>query len=417
MKQIVSIALSFILFFAVFSSVPTIFADSEIIVFVEKTEYFAGDSIYVFGQLSHSFNSTEQISIIVVSPSGNIWKSLFARPDSEGRFGITIGVLSSLDSTGTYVVSARYYTFTNQITFQVRTPQTLEINSNKEVYLANETISFSGHVSPVVDGSQVTIKIGLDPFWVAVGQSIPLKDGSFTLNNFYKVQPDDNAIWTVKATYGPYVDETFLIYVGAKLTITSDQSEYVPGQTLNIVGSVSPASPGSVIITVKNPSGGLFYNDSVPIGGGSFSASTEIFPGDESGNYSVSVNFLGVTNTSYFVVGHLDSSVMKVSGLSLGGSRYVRLGSPINVTATLTNIDVVSHDFIFIIQISDSSGKIVFITSQEANDIRPNMTIDEIVGTSSISVKGTYTVKAFVWDSWDTPNVLSNVHSFSMVIW
>ncbi len=87
------------------------------------------------------------------------------------------------------------------------------------------------------------------------------------------------------------------------------------------------------------------------------------------------------------------------------------------MTATLTNIDVVSHDFIFIIQISDSSGKIVFITSQEANDICPNRTIDEIVGTSSISVKGTYTVKAFVWDSWDTPNVLSNVHSFSMVIW
>ena len=416
MKQIVSIALSFILFFAVFSSVPTIFADSEIVVFVEETEYYAGDSIYVFGQLSHSFNSTEQISIIVVSPSGNIWRSLYTHPDSEGRFGLTIGVLSSLDSTGTYVVSARYYAFKNQTTFQVRTPQTLEITSNKEVYLADETISFSGHVSPVVDGYQVTIRIGPDQSWVAVGQSIPLKDGSFTLNNFYQIQPEDNAIWTVKATYGPYSDETFLIYVGAKLTITSDKPEYVPGQTLNIAGSVSPASPGSVIITVKNPSGGIFYNDSVSIGGGSFSTSADIFPGDESGNYTVSVNFLGVTNTTTIVVGHLDSSVMKVSGLSLGGSRYVRSGSSINVTATLTNLDIVSHDFIFIIQISDSSGKIMFISSQSAT-IFPKNIIEQTVGTSSISVKGTYTVKAFVWDSWGSPNVLSNIHSFNMVIW
>ncbi|MFC1753985.1 hypothetical protein ACFL96_11445 [Thermoproteota archaeon] len=415
MKQIISIGLSFILLFSIFNTIPIIFADSPIVVFVEEIEYVAGDSVYVFGQLEYPFNITEQVSIIVASPSGKIWKSLSTRPDSEGRFGVTLGIISSLDSTGTYLVSARYYAFTNQTTFQVRTPQTLEITSDKEIYLADEIISFSGHVSPVIDGYQVTIRIGIDTFWI-VGQSTPLKDGSFTLNNFYKVQPDDNDIWTVEASYGPFSETTFLIYVGAELTITSDKSEYVPGQTLNITGSISPSSPGSVVITIKNPSGGIFYNDTAPIGDGTFGTSTDIFPGDQTGIYSVSVNFLGVTNTSTFVIGRLDSSVMEVSGLSLDGSRYVRSGSLINVTVSLTNLDIVSHDFIFIIQISDSSGKIWFITSQSHN-ILPDEIIYQNVGTPSISEKGIYTVKAFVWDNWENPNVLSNIHSFPMVIW
>lgn len=416
LKQVFSIVVSFVLLFSIFTTVPQISADSPIVVFVEEIEYVAGDSIYVFGQLEYPFNITDSVSIIVSTPSGNIWNSLTARPDSEGRFGVTIGVISSLDSTGTYLVSARYYSFVNQTTFHVRTPQILEITSDKEVYLVNDTISFSGNVSPVIDGYHVTVRIGTDPSWVVVGQAMPSSDGSFSLNNLYKVQPQDNDIWIVEASYGPFSDKTLLIYVGARLTITSDQSEYVPGQTLDISGNISPASPGSVDITIKNPSGGIFYSGNISIGGGVFSLSTPIFPGDEAGTYTATVNFLGVKNTTNFIVGRLDSSVMQVSDLSSDGSRYVRSGSMAIITSTLTNLDIVSHDFTFIIQISDSSGKIIFISSQSATLDSKNI-IDQTVGTLIISEKGIYIVKAFVWDSWGNANALSDIHSFKMVIW
>ncbi|MFQ6134220.1 MAG: hypothetical protein ACE5KU_00195 [Nitrososphaerales archaeon] len=420
MRKIIASLLASSILLTILAPIPLTSALSQIDVYTDKTVYVAGESVYVFGTIEEPAGGSVRVNITVANPSGGVWASVFVLPGSEGDFGATVGSISQIDSTGTYVVFVRYLALTNSTTFQVKTPQTITVETDKLVYLIDETITVFGSVSPLIEGYRVTLRIGTNESWVSVDQATPMSDGSYIFKDFYKVRSIDNGNWIVNATYGPLASATNSIYVGLRISLTSVKSEYLPGQLVNITGAVSPVVSGPVRVVVKNPSGGVWLDvDATPDDTGKFNVTEVVYPGDQVGSYSVSLSYWGVSKDTSFVVGRLGSSTLRISTLGIYDASgdpvlLLRPGSMVRVRATLINMDIVTHEFVFITQIKDSSGKLVFIGSQSSS-VKPGGFVGQTVG-QLFTDKDTYTVEVFVWDSWSNANSLSDIQTLTFRI-
>jgi hypothetical protein len=413
------------LILTIFPQMPLTSALSNISIYADKPIYMAGESVYVYGKISEPSDVSSPVQITVSNPSGGVWSSVSLTLGPAGDFGATVGTISPLDSTGTYVVDVSYQSLSNRTAFQVKTPSRLAFNSSKMVYLVGETISVTGAVSPLIEGYRVTLRLGTnatcsDQCVIAVAQITPKSDGSFTLPNFYKVRPIDNGHWFINATYGPFSSAVVEVYVGINITLSLSSNEYVPGQRINISGTVSPLVSGPVDISVKNPSGSIWYEGSVnPTGNGSFSVQVVPYPGDQIGNYSISTSYWGVTRNTNFTLGMLGSSTMKITTAGVFDindkpAPWLYSGSMVRVRAIIVNQDVVSHNFTFIIQIKDSAGNLVFMGAQSSS-VALNGFVGQTIGQRFYD-RGTYTAEVFVWDSWLGGNALSEVQTLTFHI-
>lgn len=425
MRKIIAPILAASLLLTVLTPIPLTSALSEIAVHSDKTVYVAGEAVYIFGTIGKPVGDLPRVNITVASPSGGVWASVFIPPDPEGDFGVTVGSISELDSTGTYVVTATYLALKNVTTFQVKTIQKITVNPDKLVYLIGEPVTVSGRVSPLIEDYRVTLRIGpngscTDECGGAVGQVIPESDGSYVARDFYTVRSIDNGNWIVNATYGPLAHAAVSIYVGVKIIMAPVQPEYLPGQLVNITGTVSPMISGPLKVEIKNPSGGVWLSVEETLDyQGKFNVTGVVYPGDQVGNYTVSASYWGVSNSTSFLVGHLGSSTLSISTLGIydaSGDPVLRLqpGSTVRVRATLINTDIVTHEFVFIIQIKDSSGRLVFIAFQSSS-LNPSEFVGQTAG-QPFSDKDTYTVEVFVWDSWENANPLTEVHTLQFKI-
>lgn len=421
MKKVIASLLALSVLLVALTPIPLTAAFSQISVYTDKAVYAADDSVYIYGTVVTPLTPFERVNVTVAAPSGGVWSSILLLPDSLGNFGATVGIISTLDSTGTYLVSVKYLNFVNSTTFQVKTPQTLTVKTDKTVYLVNETITVSGQVSPLIQGYRVTLRVGLGgTSWSAVAQTTPTSDGSYVFKDFYKVRSIDNGKWVLNVTYGPFASSAVSLYVGVRVNLFLGKTEYLPGQRVNVTGYVSPLISGPVTVYLKNPSGVLWVDpEVVPDSTGKFTVMQMVYPGDQVGNYSVSASYWGVTNRTSFLVGRLGVLAMSVSSLGVYNVSdnfvsQISAGSLVRVKATLNNLDKVTHKFVFITQIKDSSGKIVFIGSQSSS-VKPGSIIGQVVGTT-LQVKDTYTVEVFIWDSWVDANTLSEVYTVKFKI-
>ncbi len=425
LRRITAAILIVSLVLTIFPQMPLTSALSQISLTADKPIYVAGDSVYIYGKISEPSDTSAPVRITVANPSGGDWSSVSLTLDPAGDFGATVGTVSPLDSTGTYVVTVHYLGLSNQTAFQVKTPSRLTLNSSKMVYLVGETISVAGAVSPLIEGYRVTLRLGTnatcsDQCNIAVAQITPKSDGTFALPNFYKVRSIDNGHWFINATYGPFSSTVVDVYVGVKITLSIGSNEYVPGRNVNISGTVSPLISGPVAVVVKNPSGSVWFTDSAaPGGNGAFSIQVIPFPGDQVGNYSVSASYWGVSSNANFTLGRLGSSTMKITTAGVFDindkpAPWLYSGSTVRVRAIIVNDDVVSHNFTFIIQIKDSAGNLVFIGSQSSS-VAVNGFIGQTIG-QRFENRGAYTAEIFVWDSWIGGNALSEVRTLTFQI-
>ncbi len=410
----------------IFPQMPPTSALSQISLYSDKPIYIAGDSVYIYGKIPEPSDTSSPVRITVTSPSGGQWSSVSLTLDPAGDFGATVGTISPLDSTGTYVVTVHYLGLSNRTAFQVKTPTRLTLNSSKSVYLVGETISVTGTVSPLIEGYRVTLRLGTnatcsDQCKIAVAQIIPKSDGTFALPNFYKIRSIDNGHWFINATYGPFHSTVVEVYVGVKIILSIGNNEYVPGQNVTISGTVLPLISGPVAVVVKNPSGSIWFtnstipvenNSTTPNKNGTFLIKAIPFPGDQVGNYSVSASYWGVTSHENFTLGRLGSSTMRIATAGVFDindkpAPWLYSGSTVRVRAIIVNDDVVSHNFTFIIQIKDSAGNLVF-TGCQSSTVAVNGYVGQTIG-QRFDDRGAYTVEIFVWDSWTGGNVLSEV--------
>ena len=387
------------------------FASRSLTVFTDKPSYTVGETVFVYGNVTQLVEG-ERVNITIVAPDGKIWSSLLTLPDKVGNYGAALGTISEMDSTGLYTVIASYRNDSARTYFLVRTAVSIEVKTDKDIYLSYENISVAGRVTPYLPNYPITIYIRDDAGTVkALTQLMPLPNGSFTVQDLYQVRPDEKGIWSLVAAYGNLVSTEVFFFVGLYVNVEVSQSLLRPGDLLNVTGSVSLIISGPVNLTVVSPSGALWAMAQADVDAdGKFIFQDFLYPHDESGNYTVHVSYWGAFNDTSFILGRLGVDTFNITDAGVFGECGRRLrvlypGQVVQIAATLYNNDIVPHEYVYIVEVRDKNGVIVLIewttgtlgvgesTRQmvEASFLRPN----------------SFTATILVWDGWETSTPLA----------
>lgn len=398
---------------------PLADSSSFITLYTDKPSYTAGQTVYVYGAVS-SVVQGERVNITIVNPQGRLWAKTYSTPDARGNYGAVVGVISPTDSTGTYRVLASYLGYVESKTFQVRTPLKVTVKTDKQVYLTNETVSASGTATPYIPGYPITLYINDTITIKAVAQTTPLPNGSFYCTDIYRVQPGDRGAWTIVASYGNMAESASTFYVGLYVNVDLQSNELRPGELFHLRSRVSFVVGGQVSVEVRNPAGDLWFTYEAPVdAGGNYTATQPVYPYDKVGVYTVKVTYNGASNSTTFTVGRLGLGTFQVSD----AGTYDAAGNPtssflrtqlIQISATLTNTDIISQNYTYIAQVKDSRGRVVFI-GWISSTLRPGQTVRQTVGTS-INTPDTYTATLAVWDNLQIPTPLTETVTLTLTV-
>jgi hypothetical protein len=388
-----------------------VLSQKPITVSTDKLSYGAGEVVYVYGVVWQVI-SGERVNITVLNPLGRVWVRTYVTPDVRGNFGAVVGSVSEMDLTGTYRVRASYAGYVAETSFQVRIRPNITIRSDKYVYLTDEAISVSGKVSPYLPDYPITIYLTHNESVKAVAQVTPQPDGSFRCDSIYRVGAEDRGRWAIVANYGNLVNSSLDIFVGLYVNVDVVQRFLKPGDLFKLASKVSFVVSGPVKVRVTSPSGGLWGEFDAEVGpDGSYGVEQQIYPYDEPGVYSVTVSYWGASNTTTFRVGRLGVGTFEVSDAgtfdAIGNptSTFLR-GQTVQVSASLRNTDIIPHKYVYVVQIRDSSARVVFIGWIDSA-IAVGQTVRHSVGTV-ITTRGNYTASIMVWDDWSTPTPLTD---------
>jgi len=407
-----------VLLIASFTS-ATVLSQKPLTVSTDKPSYGAGEVVYVYGVVWQMVPG-ERVNVTVLNPLGGVWVRTYVTPDVKGNYGAVVGSVSEMDLTGTYRVRGSYAGYVAETSFQVRIKPNITLASDKIVYLTDETISVSGKASPYLPDYPVTIYVKQNVSVKAVAQVTPRSDGSFSLDSIYRVRPEDRGRWTIVASYGNLVNSSLDIFVGLYVNVDLVQRFLKPGDLFNLASRVSFVVSGPVKVRVTSPSGGLWAEFDAEVGSdGSYSVQQQIYPYDEPGVYSVTVSYWGASNSTTFKVGRLGVGTFEVSDAgtfdAIGNptSTFQR-GQTIQVSASLRNTDIIPHKYVYVVQIRDSSARVVFIGWIDSA-IAVGQTVRHSVGTV-ITTRGNYTASIMVWDDWSTPTPLSDTVTLQLKV-
>jgi len=126
----------------------------------DKANYDAGDTIKLSGILQDNITQGYQISLMVVSPIGNIVSIAQLSPDSDNTFVETIrsGEGGLWKESGTYTVEARYNNMKADTTFEFDSG----IIKSAPSIAAQATIEDEENITVVVDGEIFSVKYSIE---------------------------------------------------------------------------------------------------------------------------------------------------------------------------------------------------------------------------------------------------------------
>ncbi|MBI2184853.1 MAG: Ig-like domain-containing protein [Thaumarchaeota archaeon] len=90
------------------------------------------------------------------------------------------------------------------------------------------------------------------------------------------------------------------------------------------------------------------------------------------------------------------------------------VGNLVSVASTITNTQSSAQQTLLIVQVKDSTGKIVYLTTASLNI--PASTAVTLSAGWTPTAAGTYTIEAFAWDSFSTANVLAIVQKTTVTV-
>ncbi len=90
------------------------------------------------------------------------------------------------------------------------------------------------------------------------------------------------------------------------------------------------------------------------------------------------------------------------------------MGQTVIIQSSISNVDMVDHDFMYIVQVKDS-GNVVISLNFIKGTIAPGQSLT--VGASWIPiVEDTYRVEIYNWKSFMEPEILSEVQVIDVVV-
>ncbi len=264
----------------------------------DKPSYILGDAINLVGNVSKVIPLTPVTYKLFDPNSVQIYQgTLF--PDTQGKIttnnvyqrgatsaAVTINKVSPV--YGTYNIIAKYDTATTITSFHLLPMPTLNapivVTTDKQAYGLGETVTISGRVQLVgVNGFQIEIAQsytkGVTCYSTSCGTRIPqvfdvknflniLPDGSFTYQFSIPSSPDRYGSYRTIVSEKAYTTEvdfnvvenpsTFVATTLGPLTITTDQSSYAIGDSVNISGNIAfnkVLSGVSLVISVLHGNG------------------------------------------------------------------------------------------------------------------------------------------------------------------
>ena len=126
----------------------------------DKANYNAGDAIKVSGTLQDNITPGYQISLMVISPIGNIVSIAQLSPDSNNEYTKTIqsGEGGLWKESGTYTIEAKYNNMKADTTFEFDSG----IIKSAPSIAAQATIEDEENITVVVDGEIFSVKYSIE---------------------------------------------------------------------------------------------------------------------------------------------------------------------------------------------------------------------------------------------------------------
>ena len=218
-------------------------------------------------------------------------------------------------------------------------------------------------------------------------------------------------------------------YAQAGFTVSTNKTNYTPGETITVSGNVGQAGTGQPgFLIVKTPNGAAARSDPVPVAAdGSFTYSFEL--GDRpplgiNGEYTVEFTFGGVTRTTTFnyTVGEggwliatlsIEDRTYRIQYMIEGGTLDDLFGDPDSATITaeitaeegggqltirlprdIADATEDNEDIDYIIILDDVPDEEGFADDDYGDDVR-TLTIDFNEDTTAIDIVGTFVVPEF----------------------
>lgn len=291
------------------------FGESECVTFgvsqgltvtTDKTSYVVGETINFSGKVA-VIVPNQKVRIALVDPNGYQYGNTIDVPvAADGTYSHQFLIGNIPSTLGTYDASANYFGETRDTLFSLGS--SLTIHTNKPSYYVGQGVIFSGKVDVIVPNQKIFLTI-FDSNGYQYGSQINIPvavDGTYS----YRLRL--GGITTITGQYqvqASYFGETEFTNFGVNqgITINTDKSSYVVGQTVTFSGKVSVVIPSQkVTLTIYDPFG-YQYGSSITAtvaAGGSFSVQ-RVLGGIEtpSGQYSVWASYFGEMEPATFNVG------------------------------------------------------------------------------------------------------------------
>lgn len=124
------------------------FAEAQIIVTTDKSEYYQSDIVYLNGTVN-LVDDNSALSIIVVRPDNNLVMIQQLEVSIDGAFNAEIRTdRESVSSSETYKIKLQYQTEKTEITFELL-PNNIQLQKDKTEYYQTENILINGITSNV----------------------------------------------------------------------------------------------------------------------------------------------------------------------------------------------------------------------------------------------------------------------------
>jgi hypothetical protein len=232
---------------------------------------------------------------------------------------------------------------------------TVSISSNKSSYLFGDTAIIQGSVSkqvfivkPFYHADEIIIKISGPNYNKSISLYPDLNLNYKTTLNLQQVLGINKGDYTVSVTYGGATSQTNFsvgdeivvedVQDDGTISLTTDKSQYIPGETLKLTGSTSKVVPFEGLkFTIKNPSGKIISTGSLYPTNGQFT--TSVFLNTVNpvyGKYQIIGEYFDKSTQTFFEV---LQDIKEEKPISLWTDKEAYdLGDTVTITGRLNNV-------------------------------------------------------------------------------
>ncbi|MCV0412213.1 lamin tail domain-containing protein [Nitrosarchaeum sp.] len=240
-------------------------------------------------------------------------------------------------------------------TTETKTDVTVTVSTNKESYLFGETASITGKISkqvfitaPYFHADEISVKITGPKYDKTISLYPDLNLNYKTSLNLQQVLGINKGVYLVSVTYGGATSQTSftvgdevipdVVVKNNTLSIVTDKSQYLPGDTLSLTGITTEAIPFEGLkFNIKDPNGKIISTGSLYPTNGKFSTNVYITPVNPAfGTYQITAEYFDKSALTFFEVVK-DTKEEKAISIWTDKDAYA-LGETVTITGRLNNV-------------------------------------------------------------------------------